>query len=148
VGVVLGAPRRDVLGAVALPADGMRPCRNEGEDARLYQAVEALSDFVVALGINVPTGKDSLSMKQKYPQGEVLSPGTVIVSAAGHCDDITRVVEPVLQRDGGDILYINMSRDSHKLGGSSFAQILNGIGDQAPSVLDAEYFKSVFNSLQ
>src|SRR5690606_19166498 len=81
------------LKSVSLSANWMWPCKNEGEDARLYQAVEALSDFVVALGINVPTGKDSLSMKQKYPQGEVLSPGTVHVSAAGHCDDITEVVE-------------------------------------------------------
>src|SRR5690606_13761346 len=148
VGVVLGAPRRDVLGAVALSANWMWPCRNEGEDARLYQAVEALSDFAIALGINVPTGKDSLSMKQQYPEGEVLSPGTVIVSAAGHCDAIEKVVEPVLQRDGGDILYIDLSGDGHKLGGSSFAQILNGIGDEAPSVLDAAYVKVVFNSLQ
>ncbi len=142
------APLEEGLKSVSLSANWMWPCKNEGEDARLYQAVEALSDFVVALGINVPTGKDSLSMKQKYPQGEVLSPGTVIVSAAAHCDDITKVVEPVLQGDGGDILYINLSRDGHKLGGSSFAQILNGIGDQAPSILDAEYFKTVFNGLQ
>lgn len=142
------APLQEGLKSVSLSANWMWPCKNEGEDVRLYQAVEALSDFVVALGINVPTGKDSLSMKQKYPQGEVLSPGTVIVSAAAHCDDITKVVEPVLQREGGDILYINLSRDDHKLGGSSFAQILNGIGDQAPSVLDPEYFKTAFDSLQ
>lgn len=64
----------------------------------MYEAVKGVSDFAIALGINVPTGKDSLSMKQKYKDGAVLSPGTVIISAAGHCDDITRVVEPVLQK--------------------------------------------------
>ncbi|MDC6365085.1 MULTISPECIES: phosphoribosylformylglycinamidine synthase [Flavobacteriaceae] len=142
------APLKDGLKSVSLSANWMWPCRNEGEDARLYEAVEALSDFAIALGINVPTGKDSLSMKQKYKDGEVLSPGTVIVSAAGHCDEITKVVEPVLQKDGGDIYYINLSKDEHKLGGSSFAQILNGIGNEAPSVLDAEYVKTVFNMLQ
>ncbi|RIV68368.1 phosphoribosylformylglycinamidine synthase [Flagellimonas aequoris] len=142
------APLQDGLKSVSLSANWMWPCRNKGEDARLYEAVKSLSDFVIELGINVPTGKDSLSMKQKYKDGEVLSPGTVIISAAAHCDDITKIVEPVLQKNGGDIYYINFSKDAHKLGGSSFAQILNGIGDEAPSVLDAAYVKTVFNTLQ
>ena len=76
----------------------MWPCKNEGEDARLYEAVKAVSEFAIDLGINVPTGKDSLSMKQKYPDGEVISPGTVIISAAANCNDITNVVEPVFQK--------------------------------------------------
>ncbi|MCB0373803.1 MAG: phosphoribosylformylglycinamidine synthase, partial [Muricauda sp.] len=145
---IVWAPLKDGLQSVSLSANWMWPCRNEGEDARLYKAVESLSEFAIELGINVPTGKDSLSMKQKYKDGEVLSPGTVIVSAAAHCNDITKVVEPVLQKDGGDIYYINLSKDSHKLGGSSFAQILNGIGNEAPSVLDAGYLKGAFNTLQ
>ncbi len=145
---IVWAPLKDGLKSVSLSANWMWPCRNEGEDARLYSAVESLSDFVIDLGINVPTGKDSLSMKQKYKDAEVLSPGTVIISAAANCDNINQVVEPVLQKDGGAIYYINLSKDSHKLGGSSFAQILNGIGDEAPSVLDAGYFKTAFNTLQ
>ncbi|MEZ4808900.1 MAG: phosphoribosylformylglycinamidine synthase [Allomuricauda sp.] len=145
---IVWAPLKDGLKSVSLSANWMWPCRNEGEDARLYEAVKALSDFAIALGINVPTGKDSLSMKQKYKDGDVLSPGTVIVSAAAHCNEITKVVEPVLQKNGGYIYYINLSKDSPKLGGSSFAQILNGIGDEAPSVLDADYVITVFNVLQ
>lgn len=145
---IVWAPLQNGLTSVSLSANWMWPCRNKGEDARLYAAVESLSQFAIDLGINVPTGKDSLSMKQKYKDGEVLSPGTVIISAAAHCDNINQVVEPVLQKNGGDIYYINLSKDSHKLGGSSFAQILNGIGDEAPSVLDADYFKSAFNILQ
>ncbi|NAY90583.1 phosphoribosylformylglycinamidine synthase [Muricauda sp. JGD-17] len=145
---IVWAPLKDGLKSVSLSANWMWPCRNEGEDARLYKAVESLSDFAIALGINVPTGKDSLSMKQKYKDGEVLSPGTVIVSAAANCNEITNVVEPVLQKDGGSIYYINLSRDNYKMGGSSFAQVLNGIGDEAPSVLDAAYVKTVFNTLQ
>ena len=126
----------------------MWPCKNEGEDARLYKAVEAVSDFSIELGINVPTGKDSLSMKQKYPDGEVISPGTVIISAAANCSEISKVVEPVLQLDGGKIYYINFSQDEFKLGGSSFYQVLNAIGSDAPDVKNAKFVKNAFNTIQ
>ncbi|SDF34466.1 phosphoribosylformylglycinamidine synthase [Cellulophaga baltica] len=142
------APLKDGLASVSLSANWMWPCKNEGEDARLYEAVQAISDFSIALGVNVPTGKDSLSMKQKYKDGDVISPGTVIISAAGNCNDITKVVEPVLQKNGGAIYYINLSKDNYKLGGSSFSQVLNKIGNEAPTVTDAEYVKTVFNTLQ
>ena len=145
---IIWAPLKEGLKSISLSANWMWPCKNEGEDARLYEAVQSVSDFSIALGINVPTGKDSLSMKQKYKDGEVISPGTVIISAAGHCDDITKVVEPVLKCDGGAIYYINISKDNYKLGGSSFAQILNTIGNEAPTVQDAAYVKSVFNIMQ
>ena len=145
---IIWAPLKDGLTSVSLSANWMWPCKNEGEDARLYEAVEAISDFAIALGINVPTGKDSLSMKQKYPDGDVISPGTVIISAAGNCSDITKVVEPVLQKDGGGIYYINLSRDRYKLGGSSFGQIRNAIGKEAPTIIDNDYFKLAFNTIQ
>ena len=145
---LIWAPLKEGLKSVSLSANWMWPCKNEGEDARLYDAVQAVSDFSIALGINVPTGKDSLSMKQKYKDGDVISPGTVIISAAGHCDDITKVIEPVLQKDGGAIYYINLSKDNYKLGGSSFVQILNTIGNEAPSIVDAAYVKTVFNTMQ
>ena len=145
---IIWAPLKDGLKSVSLSANWMWPCKNEGEDARLYKAVEAISEYAIDLGINVPTGKDSLSMKQKYSDGDVLSPGTVIISAAANCDDITKVVEPVLQKDGGDIYYINLSKDNYKLGGSSFAQILNTIGNEAPTVVDSTYVKAVFNTMQ
>jgi phosphoribosylformylglycinamidine synthase len=145
---IIWAPLEQGLSSVSLSANWMWPCKNEGEDARLYEAVEACSEFAIALGINIPTGKDSLSMKQKYPNDEVLSPGTVIISAAGHCTDITKVVEPVLKANGGSIFYLNLSKDALKLGGSSFAQILNKIGNEAPKMQDADYFKLAFNTLQ
>jgi phosphoribosylformylglycinamidine synthase len=110
--------------------------------------VQACSDFAIELGINIPTGKDSLSMKQKYPNNEVIAPGTVIISAAGNCSNITKVVEPVLQRKGGSIYYINLSQDDFKLGGSSFAQTLNKIGTEAPTIKDAAFFKRAFNTIQ
>jgi phosphoribosylformylglycinamidine synthase len=142
------APLKDGLESVSLSANWMWACKNEGEDARLYAAVKACSEFAISLGINIPTGKDSLSMKQKYKNEEVISPGTVIISAAGHCDDITAVIEPVLKKTGGSIYYINLSGDTYKLGGSSFAQILNKIGDETPDVTDAAQFKNTFNTLQ
>ncbi|MGS2739607.1 phosphoribosylformylglycinamidine synthase [Sinomicrobium sp. M5D2P17] len=145
---IVWAPLKDGLQSVSLSANWMWPCKNEGEDARLYEAVQGCSDFAIALGINIPTGKDSLSMKQKYPDDEVIAPGTVIISAAGNCNDITAVVEPVLQKNGGSIYYINLSADSFKLGGSSFAQVCNKIGSEAPGVQDAAYFKKVFNTIQ
>jgi len=145
---IIWAPLQDGLQSVSLSANWMWPCKNEGEDARLYKAVKAISDFAIELGINVPTGKDSLSMKQKYPDEEVIAPGTVIISAAGHCNDITNVIEPVFQKNAGDIYYINISQDDFKLGGSSFAQTINKIGNDAPTVKDASFVKTVFNTIQ
>jgi phosphoribosylformylglycinamidine synthase len=145
---IIWAPLDKGLKSISLSANWMWPCNNPGEDARLYKAVEAISDFSIALGINVPTGKDSLSMKQKYKNEEVISPGTVIITAAGHCKDIKKVVEPVLQKDKGSIYYINISQDNFKLGGSSFGQVLNSVGNEAPTVKNASYVATVFNSIQ
>ncbi|HEX9981010.1 MAG TPA: phosphoribosylformylglycinamidine synthase [Flavobacterium sp.] len=145
---IIWAPIKNGLSGISLSANWMWPCKNEGEDARLYHAVKGCSDFAIALGINIPTGKDSLSMKQKYPDGDVIAPGTVIISAAGNCTDITKVVEPVLQQNGGSIYYINFSDDTHKIGGSSFAQAQNKVGNEVPTIKDAEKFKSTFNLLQ
>lgn len=146
---IVFAPIKNGLAGVSLSANWMWACNNEGEDARLYKAVKACSDFAIELGINIPTGKDSLSMKQKYPNGEnVIAPGTVIISAAGNCTNINKVVEPVLSKNAGSIYYINLSKDAFKLGGSSFAQILNKIGKEVPTITDGAYFKTAFNAVQ
>ncbi|MEP2937268.1 MAG: phosphoribosylformylglycinamidine synthase [Gilvibacter sp.] len=145
---IVWAPLEDGLTSVSLSANWMWPCNNPGEDARLYKAVEATSQFAIDLGINIPTGKDSLSMKQKYKDDQVISPGTVIISAAGHCDAISQVVEPVLQKDGGSIYYVDVSQSDLALGGSAFSQIVNAIGGDMPMVQDAGYVKNVFNSIQ
>ncbi|WP_426092747.1 phosphoribosylformylglycinamidine synthase [Flavobacterium sp. DSR3-2] len=145
---IVWAPIKDGLDGLSLSANWMWACKNEGEDARLYAAVQGCSYFAIELGINIPTGKDSLSMKQKYPNEEVIAPGTVIISAGGNCTDIRKVVEPVLQRDGGSIYYINLSQDDFKVGGSSFAQTLNTIGKEVPTIKDAAFFKRAFNTIQ
>lgn len=145
---IIWAPLKEGLKSVSLSANWMWACNTAGEDARLYSAVEGLSDFAINLGINIPTGKDSLSMKQKYKDKEVTAPGTVIISAAGHCSAIKKVVEPVLQKDKGAIYYINFSQDNFKLGGSSFGQILNKIGRDVPTVRDDKFLIRAFNTIQ
>ncbi len=142
------APLENGLRSVSLSANWMWPCRNPGEDARLFSAVQAASDFAIALGINIPTGKDSLSMKQKYADDEVLAPGTVIISSVAVCENIRAVVEPVLQKEGGPIYYLNLSGDTFKLGGSSFAQVRNRVGAEVPDITDPAAFAGAFDTLQ
>ncbi|MCK5209136.1 MAG: phosphoribosylformylglycinamidine synthase subunit PurQ, partial [Cyclobacteriaceae bacterium] len=131
-------------------ANWMWPCKNPGEDARLYEAVKAASDFALALGINIPTGKDSLSMTQKYGDDEVVyAPGTVIISAAGEVTDIKKVVEPVIQNVPDSVfIYVDLSKESFKMGGSSFGQTMNKLGNETAGVADPEYFKFAFASIQ
>ena len=144
------APLDQKLAGVSLSANWMWPAKNEGENSRLYKAVQAVSDFAIQLGINIPTGKDSLSMTQKYPDGQVVyAPGTVIISAVGEVTDIQKAVRPVLKTKlGTQLIYINFSASNYQLGGSSFAQTLNMLGDKSPDVADAAYFARAFNAIQ
>lgn len=144
------APLTHGLSGVSLSANWMWPSKNPGEDARLYKAVEAVSDFCVKLGINIPTGKDSLSMTQKYPTGEkVTAPGTVIISSVAEVEDLSKAVDPVLKDVmESKVLYIDFSGDEFELGGSSLAQVLNKVGEKAPNVSDPEYFMNSFNAIQ
>ncbi|MCA6075422.1 phosphoribosylformylglycinamidine synthase [Fulvivirga sedimenti] len=144
------APLRHGLNGVSLSANWMWPTRNAGENARLYAAVEALSEFAISLGINVPTGKDSLSMTQKYPDGKtVSSPGTVIVSSVGEVSDIRKTITPVADSQaGGSIYYIDFAGGAFSLDGSSFAQVISKIGATPPDVQDSEYFAKCFHAIQ
>ena len=148
---IVWAPLADGMKSLSLSANWMWPCRSQkGEDARLYTAVKALSDFCIAIGVNVPTGKDSLSLSQQYPNGEkIISPGTVIVTSGGEVSDIRKVVSPVLVNDKNSSLYhIDFSFDSQRLGGSAFAQSLNKVGDDVPTVKNPDYFVECFNAIQ
>ena len=145
---IVWAPLTEGLKSVSLSANWMWPCNNPGENDRLYCAVKACSDFAIDLGINIPTGKDSLSMKQKYKEGDVLAPGTVIISSAGQCKNIKKVVTPVCIPNKGMLYYINLSSQKHVLGGSSLGQVLNKIGSEAPGVDNIEVFKNTFNVVQ
>lgn len=148
---IVWAPLEEGLDSVSLSANWMWPCRSqEGEDARLYSAVKALSDFCCDIKVNVPTGKDSLSMSQQYPDGtKIISPGTVIVSSGAEVSDIRKVVSPVVVNDAKSSLYhIDFSFDEQRLGGSAFAQSLGKVGDDVPTVKNPEYFRDAFNTVQ
>ena len=148
---IVWAPLADGMDSLSLSANWMWPCRSqEGEDARLYAGVKALSDFCCELHINVPTGKDSLSLTQQYPNGEkIISPGTVIVSAGGEVSDVRKVVSPVVKNDKHASLYhIDFSFDEQRLGGSAFAQSLGKVGSDVPTVKNAEYFADAFMAVQ
>ncbi|WP_286757223.1 phosphoribosylformylglycinamidine synthase [Roseivirga sp. UBA838] len=146
---IIFAPISEGIKGISLSANWMWPAKNEGENARLYAGVKGLSDFVCELGINVPTGKDSMSMTQKYKDDVVYAPGTVIVSAVGEVSDLKQVVEPVLQPNfESTLLYVDMSGDGFKLGGSSFAQVVGKIGTAAPTIKSASNFAATFNYVQ
>lgn len=148
---IVFAPFAHGLSGVSLSANWMWPCRNKGEDARLYDAVEAASQFAISLGINIPTGKDSLSMTQKYAgdEADVLSPGTVIISAAGEVSDVKKIVSPVLQNEPNSAVYhIDFSFAPLALGGSALAQSLGKLGNETPSVDEPEYFRDAFAAVQ
>jgi len=141
---------QDGLAGISLSANWMWPAKNPGENDRLYRAVEEVSRFAIELGVNIPTGKDSLSMAQKYPDGKtVYSPGTVIISTVGECSDVKKTVQTALKPAyGSRILYIDMSRDEFKLAGSSFYQVLNKVGIEPPTVQDPVYFAEAFEEIQ
>ncbi|HLF34093.1 MAG TPA: phosphoribosylformylglycinamidine synthase [Cyclobacteriaceae bacterium] len=147
---IIWAPLEYGLEGISLSANWMWPSKNQGEDARLYEAVKSISDFVIGLGINIPTGKDSLSMTQKYPDGlTVMAPGTVIVSAVAEVSDIAKAVDPVAVITGGnDLIYVDFWDGTFELGGSSFSQVLGNIGNKVARSGDTEYFKRAFNTVQ
>jgi phosphoribosylformylglycinamidine synthase len=143
------APIEGGIKGVSLSANWMWPAKNSGENDRLYRAVKAISDFAVSLGVNIPTGKDSLSMKQQYEDKEVLSPGTCIVSTVGEVRDYTKCVGPVLQNDiDSKLIYIDFSGSPFALGGSSFAQCQAKLGNEVPAIPDSSYFAKCFDAVQ
>ena len=145
------APLADGLDGVSLSANWMWPCRSQrGEDARLYEGVEALSQFCRSIGVNVPTGKDSLSMTQKYPDGSrVIAPGTVIVSSGSEVSDVRKVVSPVMRTGVASAFYhIDFSFDRLRLGGSALSQSLGKVGSDVPTVQNPEYFRDAFQAVQ
>lgn len=147
---LLWAPISGGLKGVSLSANWMWPCKNEGESARLYKAVSAASEFAISLGINIPTGKDSMSMTQKYPDGKkVLSPGTLIISTVGQVSDIKKIIHPNLISRKSDIVYIPFVKgNNYPLGGSAYSQTKGMAGGEVPDICDSAYFAKCFNTTQ
>ncbi len=146
---LIWAPLTHGLEGVSLSANWMWPTKTAGENSRLYAAVQAVSEYSIALGINVPTGKDSLSMTQKYPDGQTVdSPGTVIISSVGEVSDINHIITPdIKKKEGTELVYIPLS-EGYSLDGSSYGQSKNLIGSNPVSSPEADYFKKVFVSIQ
>lgn len=146
---IIFAPLTHGIKGISLSANWMWPSKNKGENARLYKAVKAASKFAIELGINIPTGKDSLSMTQSYPNGEnILAPGTVIISTIALCKDIRNIIHPNLQHKKSKIIYIPFSKEDAHLGGSALYQSLGYVGDKAPDITDSSYFKRCFSFVQ
>jgi len=144
-------PLRGGLESISLSANWMWPAKQERENARLYHAVEALSEFCFSLGIAVPTGKDSLSMTMNYPDGsKVKAPGTVIVSAVAVTDDPRGRVLPVLSTKSGTLLiYLDLSGDTaFSLGGSAFEQVSATLAARPADVAQVSSLKAGFSLVQ
>tara|TARA_B100000287_G_scaffold415664_1_gene449511 strand:+ start:6196 stop:9843 length:3648 start_codon:yes stop_codon:yes gene_type:complete len=146
---IIWAPIQNGLSNISLSANWMWPANNPGENTRLYNAVKSISDFAIDLGINIPTGKDSLSMTQKYSDGlKVLSPGTVIISAVSEVSDINKVVKPnLLINKELELIYINFCNGLN-LTGSAFFQTLNSVGNGVIQTKNADEIKIIFQTIQ
>lgn len=132
-------------------ANWMWAAKLPGEGARLYDAAVALRDVMLALGIAVDGGKDSLSMAALVGEtGEtVKAPGALVISAYAPCPDVSNVVTPDIKRPGGSrILYIDMGKERYRTGGSALAQVYGQIGEECPDMEDPGLLKNTFNALQ
>ncbi len=143
------------LARVKLSANWMAAAGHAGEDAALFDTVRAVAlDLCPALGISIPVGKDSLSMKTTWEEAgrkkEVVAPLSLIVSAFAPCADARRVLTPQLRLDAGAsvLILIDLGRGKNRLGGSILAQVYGQMGNAAPDVDDAGSLKLFFNAVQ
>jgi len=150
----LAAARVEKLGDVKLSANWMAPAGHPGEDAALFDTVAAVSKYCQALGIAIPVGKDSMSMKSVWQAGgerkQVTAPISLVVSAFAVTPDATRQLTPQLRTDAGDtdLILIDLGLGRNRLGGSSFAQAYRQVGDQCPDAPAAEALKAFFDTVQ
>src|SRR5678816_4520566 len=128
------------LSRIKLSCNWMAAAGHPGEDARLYAAVRAASDCAVALGVAIPVGKDSMSMRTVWQASgatrTVVSPVTLVVTAFGPVNDVRLAVTPELRGGGRELLLIDLGGGRHRLGGSSLAQVFGQLGDVPPDLDD------------
>src|SRR5574343_1031365 len=140
------------LDKVKLSANWMAPCGVPGEDARLYATVEGISELCKQIGVSIPVGKDSLSMRTAWDEAgqkkQVVSPLSLIVTAFAAVDDVRKTLTPVLNRDCGDSDLILIDLGQRRLGGSCLAQVYNATGSDAPDVDQPQQLKALFNTVQ
>jgi phosphoribosylformylglycinamidine synthase len=148
------------LDKLKLSANWMAACGAAGEDAALYDTVKAIGmELCPALGISIPVGKDSLSMRTKWEDRgvakEVVAPVSLIISAFAPVEDVRRHLTPQLRRASGTdgvgdsvLIAIDLGRGKHRLGGSILAQVTQQVGDTVPDVDDPEDLKRFFTAIQ
>src|SRR5574343_559499 len=140
------------LSKVKLSANWMAPCGVPGEDARLYATVEGISELCKQVGVSIPVGKDSLSMRTAWDENgekkQVVSPLSLIITAFSAVDDVRKTLTPVLNRDCGDSDLILIDLGKKRLGGSCLAQVYNATGNDAPDVDEPQQLKALFNTVQ
>ena len=140
------------LGKVKLSANWMAACGAPGEDARLYATVEGISELCKEIGVSIPVGKDSLSMRTAWEDGgkkkEVASPLSLIVTSFAAVEDVRRTLTPQLARDQGETEILLLDLGKNRLGGSALAQVYNATGSDAPDVDDSARLKGFFDAVQ
>ena len=150
----LAAARIEGLGSVKLSANWMAPAGHPGEDAALFDTVAAVSNYCQALGVSIPVGKDSMSMKSVWQDGgekrAVTSPISLVISAFATTPDATQYLTPQLRLDAGDtdLVLIDLGLGKNRLGASSFAQAFKQVGECCPDAPEAAVLSAFFNTVQ
>lgn len=140
------------LPRVKLSCNWMAACGEPGEDAALYDTVKAVGmDLCPALGISVPVGKDSLSMRTRWSEGgqgkQVTAPVSLIVSAFATLDDVRPTLTPQLQPGDTTLVLVDLGNGKNRMGGSMLAQVTNQFGDSVPDLDDAQQLKSLVEAV-
>ena len=141
------------IGNIKLSANWMAACGNEGEDEKLYRTVEAVSKACQALDLSIPVGKDSLSMKTVWQDGEekksVVSPLSLIISAFAPVEDVRKTVTPELKNvEDSVLLLVDLGNGKARMGGSAFGQVYNNMIGDAPDLDDTGHLKAFYNVIQ
>ena len=141
------------IGNIKLSANWMAACGNEGEDEKLYRTVEAVSKACQALDLSIPVGKDSLSMKTVWQDGEekksVVSPLSLIISAFAPVQDVRKTVTPELKNvEDSVLLLVDLGNGKARMGGSAFGQVYNNMTGDAPDLDDTGRLKAFYNVIQ
>ena len=141
------------IGNIKLSANWMAACGNEGEDEKLYRTVEAVSQACQALDLSIPVGKDSLSMKTVWQDGEekksVVSPLSLIISAFAPVEDVRKTVTPELKNvEDSVLLLVDLGNGKARMGGSAFGQVYNNMTGDAPDLDDTGRLKAFYNVIQ
>ena len=141
------------IGNIKLSANWMAACGNEGEDEKLYRTVEAVSKACQALDLSIPVGKDSLSMKTVWQEGEekksVVSPLSLIISAFAPVQDVRKTVTPELKNvEDSVLLFIDLGFGKARMGGSAFGQVYNNMSGDAPDLDDTDRLKAFYSVIQ